>query len=232
MESRKDISIVIPCLNEEKTIKFVIDKCFQVFRDCNLDGEVIVSDNGSCDNSINIALECGANVVHCRELGYGITLLTGFKAAQGKFIGMLDADNTYDALEFKNYINAMDENVDMVIGTRLKGYIEKGAMPFLNRYFGTPFLTFMLNLLYNTGISDTNCGMRLFRKDAFDKINFKSTGMEFATDMLIEFSKHKFKIKEIKISLYKDIKNRKPHLRPFRDGFRHLFLILRKKFTE
>lgn len=225
-----DISIVIPCLNEEKTLKTVIEKCLTVFEKMGLNGEVVVSDNGSTDNSVEIAQNAGARVVHCPIKGYGNALLYGFKSAEGKYIGMLDADNTYDALEFENYINAMDDNTDMVIGTRLNGYIEEGAMPPLHRYFGTPFLTFMLNLLYGTKISDNNCGMRLFRKEAFEQIGFKSGGMEFATDMLIEFSLHKFSIKEIKTSLYKDLRGRKPHLRPFRDGFRHLFLILRKRF--
>ena len=226
----KQISIIIPCLNEEKTLETVIKKCLKVFTATNVKGEIIVSDNGSTDNSIEIALRSGAKVVNCPIKGYGNALLYGFKAAEGRYIGMLDADNTYDALEFENYINAMDDNTDMVIGTRIKGYIEKGAMPPLHRYLGTPFLTFILNLFYGTKISDTNCGMRLFKKEAFDKINFQSGGMEFATDMLIEFSLHKFVIKEIKTSLYKDTRGRKPHLRPFRDGFRHLFLILRKRF--
>ena len=224
----KDISIVIPCLNEERTLKLVIDKCFKVFDEYKLNGEVVVSDNGSTDKSIEIATQCGAKVVHCSKKGYGNALRKGFEEADGKLIGMLDADNTYDALEFKNYIDAFEEDTDMVIGDRIHGYIDDGAMPFLNRYFGTPFLTFMLNLFYGSHIGDINCGMRLFKKEAYDKINFESTGMEFAADMLIEFAKHKFKIKEIKISLHKDIEGRKPHLRPFRDGFRHLFLIIKK----
>ena len=228
----KDISIVIPCLNEEKTIGLVIEKCFQVFSKLNLEGEVIVSDNGSSDNSVKIAKEHDAIVVHCHKKGYGNTLLEGFKQAQGKYLGMLDADNTYDALEFENYIKNINDDVDMVIGTRLKGYIENGAMPFLHRYIGTPFLTTILNLLYHTNISDINCGMRLFKKETFDKINFTSEGMEFASELLIEFAKNNFVIKEIKISLYKDNAGRIAHVRTFRDGFRHLFLIIKKRFAQ
>lgn len=223
------LSIVIPCFNEEKTLKVCIEKCFSVFNDLNIEGEVIISDNGSTDNSVSIAESMGAKVVHCDKKGYGNALLAGLNVAQGIYLGMCDADNTYDILEFKNYVAAIEDNTDMVIGSRLKGFIEDGAMPKLHRYFGTPFLTIVTNILYGTKISDINCGMRLFKKSSFNAINFKSGGMEFATDMIIEFSLHKFNIKEIPISLYKGAQGRIPHLRPFRDGFRHLFLILRKR---
>ena len=227
--TRPYLSIVLPCLNEEKTLKICIEKCFRVFSGLNISGEIIISDNGSTDNSVKIAQDMGVNVVHCSQKGYGNALLAGLKSANGVYLAMCDADNTYDILELKNYVRALTNDTDMVIGTRLKGFIEQGAMPALHRYFGTPFLTIITNILYGTKITDINCGMRLFKKEAFDAINFKSGGMEFATDLIIEFKLHKFNIKEIPISLYKDVKGRKPHLRPFRDGFRHLFLILRKR---
>lgn len=223
------LSIVLPCLNEEKTLKICIEKCHTLFSVLNVEGEIIVSDNGSTDKSVEIAQSMGAKVVFCYKKGYGNTLLTGLRSAQGEYLVICDADNTYDILELKNYVNAIDENTDMIIGTRLRGYIEPGAMPDLHRYFGTPFLTAITNILYGTNISDINCGMRLFKKESFDAVNFKSGGMEFATDMIIEFRLHNFNIKEVPISLYKNVQGRKPHLRPFRDGFRHLFLILRKR---
>lgn len=225
-----DISVVIPSLNEEKTIEICIQKCFKIFEELNLNGEVIISDNGSTDNSKILSENLGAKVVLCNELGYGSALREGFKYATGKYILMADADNTYDFLELPLLWNKLDTSVDMVIGTRLKGKIEKGAMPFLHRYLGTPVLTFLLNILYGTKISDSQCGMRLIRKSSLDKICLKTTGMEFASELLVQFAKNNLKIIEVPISLLKSAKYRKPHLRPFRDGFRHLFYLLKNRF--
>ena len=140
----------------------------------------------------------GAKVVLCNELGYGSALREGFKYATGKYILMADADNTYDFLELPLLWNKLDTSVDMVIGTRLKGKIEKGAMPFLYRYLGTPVLTFLLNILYGTKISDSQCGMRLIRKSSLDKICLRTTGMEFASELLVQFAKNNLKIKKLR----------------------------------
>lgn len=223
----KDLTVVIPCLNEERTVEICIEKCKQVFSKLNINGEVIISDNGSTDNTVKVAESCGARVVHAIEKGYGNALRTGFKNASGKYVAMGDADNTYDFLEIPLLWEKMSDDVGMVIGSRLKGNIEKGAMPLKNRYLGTPVLTFVLNILYGTKISDSQCGMRLMRRSCLEEIEFKTTGMEFASELLVEFAKHKFKIVETPISLHKDILGRVPHLRPWRDGFRHLkYLII------
>ena len=226
------LSIVIPCLNEEKTLKQVIEKCYKVFEKLDIAGEVIISDNGSTDGSICIAQSMGAKIVQCSKKGYGNALCAGFKAAQYSYIAFLDADNTYDVMELINYFEVLDDDTDMVIGSRLKGHIDDGAMPFLNRYFGTPFLTKFVNILFGSNISDINCGMRLMKKTTFDSLNFASHGMEFASELFIEFKLNNCKIKEIPISLHQDFKGRKPHLRPLRDGLRHLILILYKNWCR
>ena len=225
-----DLTVVIPCLNEEKTINICIKKCFEAFKTLNIKGEVLVSDNGSTDKSVDIAKSCGARVVHCQDKGYGNTLKYGFKNCDSKYVLMGDADNTYDFLEIPIFWNALEDDTDMIIGSRLRGRIEKGAMPFLHRYLGTPVLTFVLNMLYGTKISDSQCGMRLIKKESLDKINLKTTGMEFASELLVEFVKHKYKIKEVKISLLKGPIGRTPHLHPWRDGIRHLRYLISQKF--
>ena len=225
-----DLTVVIPCLNEEETIGICIDKCMNSFEKLGIEGEVLVVDNGSTDNSAQIALNKGARVVNCQEKGYGNALKFGFKNAQGQYVLMADGDNTYDFLEIPLLWKKLEPDVCMVTGTRLKGHIEKGAMPNLHRYFGTPALTLALNLLYGTRISDSNCGMRLMKRQCLEEIQFKATGMEFASELFVEFAKHKFKIVETPISLYKDVEGRIPHLRPWRDGWRHLKYLIKTKF--
>ena len=226
-----DLSVVIPCLNEEKTIGTCIEKCKKVFAELGINGEVVVSDNGSTDNSVSISESLGARVVHCKDKGYGNALRFGFKNALGNYIIMGDADNTYDYNEIPIFWKALTPDIDMVIGTRLRGYIEKSAMPFLHRYLGTPVLTMVLNILYGTRISDIMCGMRLMKRESLEKINLKTTGMEFASELMVEFAKHKFKIKEVKISLKCGAKGRKPHLNTWRDGWRHLCYLVKERFV-
>lgn len=228
-----EISVVLPCLNEEKTLKKCIEKIKQSFQYLDVSGEIIVSDNGSTDNSLKIAQDCQVKIVHCSTKGYGITLRKGFSNAKGKYIIMGDADDTYDFLEIPKFYNSIKEtNSDIIVGSRLKGNIEKGAMPLISRYFGTPFLTSLINILYKTNFSDTNCGLRIFRRDAFEKMNFISTGMEFASEMIIVFQLNKCKLTEITTSLSKSVEGRIPHLNIIRDGFRHLILILTRKFYK
>ena len=226
------LSVVIPCLNEEKTIKICIEKCLKAFKELGIEGEVVVSDNGSIDNSVEISKNAGARVVHCEAKGYGNALKYGFKNATGEYVVMGDADDSYDFLEIPLLYNALKEDTDMVIGTRLKGNIEQGAMPFAHRYIGTPALTLVLNVLYGTRISDSQCGMRLMKRSSLNEIEFKTTGMEFASELLVEFAKHKFNIVEVPISLHKDAEGRKPHLNPIRDGLRHLFYLISQKFVR
>ncbi|MBR1681327.1 glycosyltransferase family 2 protein [bacterium] len=227
-----DLTVVIPCLNEEKTIVLCIEKCKQVFERLNILEEIIVVDNGSIDKTAEISRENGARVVFCSGKGYGNALRFGFQNCNSKYILMGDADNTYDFLEIPLLWNKLEPDVDMITGSRIRGNIEKGAMPFLNRYLGNPVLTFVLNLLYGTKISDSQCGMRLMKKECLDSIEFKTTGMEFASELFVEFAKHKFKIVETPVSLYKDIEGRIPHLRPWRDGLRHLTYLVKARFTK
>ena len=228
----KDLTVVIPCLNEENTIGICIEKCFKSFEKLGINGEVLISDNGSSDNSVSISEGLGARVAHCPDKGYGNALRYGFKNALGRYVLMGDGDNTYDFLEIPLFYNALDEKVDMITGTRLRGNIEKGAMPPLHRYLGTPVLTFILNILYGLKITDSQCGMRLMKKSSLDQINFKTTGMEFASELFVEFAKHKFIVKEVKISLLKGPEGRKPHLNPWKDGWRHLTYLIKQRFSK
>lgn len=228
-----EISVVIPCLNEEKTIGICIDKCRKVFEELNINGEIIVSDNGSTDKSIEVAQNSGAKIVQCNEKGYGITLKTGFDVAQGKYIVMGDADNTYDFLDIpKFYEKIKKTDADIVLGSRLKGKIEKGAMPLISKYLGNPFLTHLINLIYKTNISDAYCGLRMFKKEKYKNLKLFSTGMEFALEMIIVFQLNNLKIEEVITTLSKDVDGRIPHLKIFKDGIRSLKLILSRKIYE
>lgn len=227
-----DLSVVIPCLNEEETIGICISKCLNSFKKLGINGEVIISDNGSNDNSVEISKSLGANVYNCIDKGYGIALRNGFNQAKGKYILMGDADNSYDFNQIDIFYNKIQKDYDMVIGTRLKGKINKGAMPHLHRYLGTPALTMLVNILWNLKISDSQSGMRIFKKESLDKINFECTGMEFASELLTKAAAAKWKITEIPIEFFKDGRTRKPHLRPWKDGLRHLRLIIKTKLTE
>lgn len=221
-----EFSVVIPCLNEEKTLPIVIKKALGSFERLKIKGEVVVSDNGSTDKSVEIAEELGARVIHCPEKGYGNALRCGFSGAYGKYLIFGDADDSYDFSDLKGFVHYLRKGYDMVIGTRIKGRIEEGAMPFLHRYLGTPVLTFVLNLFFGTKISDCNCGMRGLTKKAFEKMELTSGGMEFASEMVIKTGILKMKVKEIPITLYRDKRGRPPHLNTWRDGWRHLRFML------
>lgn len=228
-----DLSVVIPCLNEESTIKICVDKCIKTFEKLGIQGEVIVSDNGSTDKSIELAEQAGAKVVHCKTKGYGATIREGFKNACGEFVLMGDGDDSYDFCSIGDFWANRDKDFDMILGSRFKGIIHEGAMPPLHRYFGTPLLTFIVNFLFGTRISDSQSGMRFFRKSSLDKIELTSTGMEFASELTVKFKLNKMKIIEIPINLYKDGRiHGKPHLKPWRDGLRHLFYMLKMRFTH
>jgi len=224
------ISVVMPCLNEEQSIAYCIDKAFEGIKSTGLRGEVVVSDNGSKDNSVKIAKSKGARVVHQPLRGYGNAYMKGITEAYGKYIVIGDSDKTYDFTDLKKFITPLTKGYDMVMGSRLKGKIMPGAMPWLHKYIGNPLLSWFLNVLFKTGISDSHCGMRSFTKDAFNRMHLKTTGMEFASEMVINSSKAGLKIKEVAITLYANT-DRKPHLRSFRDGWRHLrFMMLYSPF--
>ncbi|MGQ9722846.1 MAG: glycosyltransferase family 2 protein [Candidatus Jordarchaeum sp.] len=226
-----DISVVIPCLNEEPTIGECINKIKNVFRKLKLRGEIIVSDS-STDNSPTIAKKLGAKVVHPPEKGYGTAYLTGISEAKGQYIVMADADGTYNLEEIYKFIKILQKDgADIVIGTRLKGKILHGSMPRLHRYIGNPLLTLTANILFGTRISDMHCGMRAITKKAWKKIKTVSPGMEFASEMLIKAAKKGLKIVETPIT-YHPRKGTNSKLNPLKDGYRHLKLLIKSRFTK
>jgi glycosyltransferase involved in cell wall biosynthesis len=216
----------MPCLNEEETLGICIEKAQKTIHDLGLDAEIVVADNGSTDRSIEIAEKLGARVVHQPARGYGSAYLAGFAAAEGKYLVMGDSDDSYDWTDIDRFVEPLRQGYDMVMGTRIKGTIEPGAMPFLHRYVGNPALTGVLNLLFKAGISDSHCGMRSFTREAYRGMHLRTTGMEFASEMVIKASKAGLRITEIPITLGKDKRTRPPHLRTWRDGWRHLRFML------
>lgn len=224
MEYKLEVSVVLPCLNEEATIGACIKNIKNVFKKENITGEIIVSDNGSTDNSIMIAKSLNARIIHQKLRGYGAACLKGIHEARGKFIVMGDSDATYNFLEIPELIRPLKNGYDFVIGTRFKGKIKKDAMPWSHRYIGNPFLSFIVNRFFKTNLSDVHSGFRAFTKKAFEKMNLKTTGMEFASEMVISAVKNRLKIYEVPISYNK--RKGKSKLKSFSDGWRHLRFIL------
>ncbi len=219
-----DLSVVLPALNEEKTIGGCIKKIQKVFSDRGITGEIIVSDS-STDRTAEISRELGAIVVHPEKHGYGNAYLTGLAEARGRYIAIGDSDNTYDFLELPKLLDALDEEgADMVMGSRLRGEILPGAMPWLHQYVGNPFLTWVLNRVFHIGISDAHSGFRIIRKDAFDRLNLKTGGMEFASEMIIEAAQAGLSITEVPIHYYPRVAPSK--LESFSDGWRHIRFML------
>lgn len=222
----KMISVVIPCLNEEKTLGSCIAEAKQGISKSGLAGEVIISDNGSTDDSRNIAIENGAEVIETQIKGYGSAIINGINNTNGDYIIIGDADMTYDFTEIPKFVDELESGSDLIIGNRFKGGVEKGAMPFLNKYLGNPFLSMVARVFFKIQIGDFHCGLRGIKKNVYDNLNLKSTGMEFASEMIVKAAILNFKITEIPTVLRKPPFERTPHLKPFRDGFRHLYLII------
>jgi glycosyltransferase involved in cell wall biosynthesis len=220
------ISVVIPCLNEEKTLGSCIAEAKEGISKSGLSGEVIISDNGSKDDSRSIAIENGARVIETQIKGYGSAIINGINNAKGDYVIIGDADMTYDFTEIPKFVNELESGSDLIIGNRFKGGVEKGAMPFLNKYLGNPFLSMVARVFFKIQIGDFHCGLRGIKKNVYDNLNLKSTGMEFASEMIVKAAILNFKITEIPTVLRKPPFERTPHLKPFRDGFRHLYLII------
>ena len=218
--------MVIPCLNEANSLAFCINKAITAFRTAGLRGEVVVADNGSTDGSIEIAEASGARVVHVSQRGYGAALKAGIASARGTYIIMGDADDSYDFTDVPRFVEKLREGFDMVMGNRFRGGIKPGAMPSLHKYFGNPGLTALLNLFFRAGIGDSYCGMRGFTRALYDRLDVRSSGMEFALEMIIKTSQIGARITEIPITLWPDKRGRAPHLRSFRDGWRSLRFML------
>jgi glycosyltransferase involved in cell wall biosynthesis len=224
-----EVSIIMPCLNEADTLSKCIGKATQVLNQHRIDGEIIVADNGSTDDSQTIAINMGARLINVREKGYGSALMGGIVAARGTLIIMGDADDSYDFLEAPKFIEKLRQGFDMVQGCRLPsggGKILPGAMPFLHRALGNPLFSFLARWWFKSPIHDVYCGLRGFRKDVYCILDQRCTGMEFATEMIIKASLSGAKIAEVPITLHPDgRKDRAPHLRTFRDGWRTIRLF-------
>jgi len=221
-----ELSIVIPCLNEAETIERVIRKSIKSIQELDVTGEVIVADNGSTDGSQKIAKACGARVVEVSVKGYGAALQAGISVAKGKYIIMGDADDSYALDDLTQFITKLTQGYDLVIGDRFAGGIQKGAMPWLHKYLGNPVLSFLGRLFFKIPINDFHCGLRGFNKISIQKLKLGSNGMEFASEMIVKASLNKLKICQVPTTLVPDGRSRKPHLRTWRDGFRHLTFLL------
>jgi glycosyltransferase involved in cell wall biosynthesis len=225
-----DVTIVMPCLNEAEWLPACIANAKEaldaMYRELDLVGEIVIADNGSVDGSQLIARALGVRVVDVEQRGYGSALVGGLRSANGTYLVMGDADGSYDFRESVAMVRRLVEGADLCMGSRFKGRIESGAMPWLNRYVGNPVLTFVLNLLFRAGISDAHCGLRAFTRTSFERLDLSGRGMEFASEMIIKAALKDFKIVEVPTTLSKDLRNRPPHLRPWRDGWRHLRYLL------
>lgn len=217
------ITILFPCLNEQDAISYCIDNAREFIKQVDLPGEIIIIDNGSTDLSKEIALRKNVFVFEEPLQGYGSALRKGLSLSSGDYIIMADCDGSYDLLDAKPFINLLSTKSDLVIGSRLRGRIETGAMPWTHRYFGVPALSLLLRIMADINISDAHCGLRAIRREIIEKISFSCNGMEFASEMLLKAAQANLNITEVPIS-YKPRKG-KSKLRTINDGFRHLFLI-------
>lgn len=219
----------MPCLNEAETLGRCIAKAQTGIQQAGVRGEIVIADNGSTDGSAAIAEKLGARVVHVQEKGYGSALRGGIRAALGTWIVMGDADDSYDFSELRGFVSSLRDGSELVMGCRLPsggGKIMPDAMPLKNRLLGNPALSFIGRLFFKSPVRDFHCGLRAFTRTAFDKMELQTTGMEFASEMVIKATLRRLNIAEIPITLYKDGRSRPPHLKPWRDGWRHLRFML------
>jgi glycosyltransferase involved in cell wall biosynthesis len=224
-----ELTILMPCLNEAETLARCIDKAKLGLQRSGVRGEIVIADNGSTDGSQAIAEKAGVRLVPVQEKGYGSALIGGIRAAAGQWIIMGDADDSYDFSEADRFVKKFREGFDLVMGCRLPsggGKIMPGAMPWKNRWLGNPVLSFIGQLFFKCPARDFHCGLRGFTRAAFEKMELQTTGMEFASEMVIKATFKKLKITEVPITLHKDGRSRPPHLKPWRDGWRHLRFML------
>lgn len=227
MSSRSDLTVLMPCLNEEQTLEACIHEAKSSFNKLGLDGEVLVADNGSTDSSIEICKRNGVRFISVSEKGYGAALLSGIKSAKSEFIIMGDSDCSYDFSRLGPFVDELRKGADLVVGNRFSGGIEDGAMPFLHRYLGNPVLSFIGRLLFRSRVRDFHCGLRGFRRSSILDLNLVTPGMEFASEMIVKAELALLRVTEVPTVLRRDGRNRPPHLNSWRDGWRHLkFLLL------
>jgi Glycosyl transferase family 2 len=221
-----ELSVVMPCLNEAETLGACIRKAQKALLEARISGEIIVADNGSTDGSLDIAERLGAKVVRVSARGYGQALMGGISAAAGKYVVMGDADDSYDFGHIPRFVEKLREGADLVMGNRFRGGIQRKAMPALHQYFGNPALTSIGRLFFHSPVGDFYCGMRGFRKDACEKMGLRTTGMEFATEMVVKATLLNMRVAEVPTTLSPDGRSRPPHLRTWRDGWRTLRFFL------
>jgi glycosyltransferase involved in cell wall biosynthesis len=222
-----EVSIVMPCLNEEESLGACIKMAHEGLEGAGAVGEIVIADNGSTDGSQEIARSLGARVVDVPAKGYGAALMGGFEAAHGRYVIMGDADGSYDFGHIEAFLERLRAGDDLVMGNRFRGGIKEGAMPFLHRYLGNPVLSFMGRLLFPSAIGDFHCGLRGFRREVLPSLDLQSPGMEFASEMVVKATLNELKVSEVPTTLSPDLRSRPPHLRTWRDGWRHLrFLLL------
>ncbi|MBU3662696.1 MAG: glycosyltransferase family 2 protein [Bacteroidetes bacterium] len=222
-----ELSIVMPCLNEAETIEVCIKKANKWLQENGVAGEVVIGDNGSTDGSQQMAINLGARVIDVPQKGYGAALMGAIDASSNsKYVVMADSDDSYDFSNLSPFIESLRKGNDLVMGNRFKGGIMPGAMPFLHRYLGNPVLSFVGRLFFNCPVGDFHCGLRGFRQDIVSLLDLKTTGMEFASEMVVKATINNLKIDEVPTTLSKDGRSRPPHLRTWRDGWRHLRFLL------
>lgn len=227
-----NLTIMVPCLNEAETLLYVLTRIQETLERNHLEAEILVVDNGSTDESVQIAQSVGACVVHEAQAGYGYAVRRGLSAARGKYIIYADADGSYDFAYIKEIYAALTQPdfCDIVLGSRYHGHLHPRAMPWTHRYLGTPFLTGCINFLFRTKYLDCNCGMRGLRKDILPLLDLQSGGMELSSEMLIRAVQTKVRVHQIPLDFMPDRRSGSSHLRTIRDGFRHLHLIIRSRF--
>ena len=221
-----ELTIVMPCLNEAETLALCLEKAGRFLKSSGIGGEILIGDNGSTDGSQAIALEHGARVIDVPIRGYGAALYAACMAARGRYLIMGDSDDSYDFSDLSAFVTKLREGNDLVMGNRFSGQIKPGAMPWKNRYIGNPVLSGIGKLLFRSSLGDFHCGIRGFSKDAFLRMDLHTTGMEFASEMVIKATQMRMRLAEVPTTLSPDGRSRPPHLRPWRDGWRHLRFML------
>lgn len=221
-----ELTILMPCLNEAETVATCVRKARGFLERTGISGEVLVADNGSIDGSVTLARDAGARVVHVSEKGYGNALLTGIRAASGRYVIMADADDSYDFSRLDGFVEKLRAGYSMVIGHRFRGGIRRGAMPWLHRYLGNPVLSFFGRLFFSCPIGDFHCGLRGVDRESTLRLGLRAPGMEFASEMIVKAALARWQIAEVPTVLSPAGRSRAPHLRSWRDGWRHLRFLL------
>ena len=226
-----DVSVVMPCLDEVETIGGCIKECLETFTLANLRGEIVVGDNCSTDGSQNVSQSMGARVIPVPQRGYGAAILAAIHASTAEYVVMGDSDGSYDFSQIPVFLTRLYDGDELVVGDRFSGGIEPGAMPWLHRTIGNPFLSKIGRILFHSEVRDFHCGIRAFRRDAILKLGLRCPGMEFASEMIVKSALAGLRIGQVPARLRKDGRSRPPHLRPWRDGWRHLRYMLNERIA-